>query len=258
MTKYGDKNYWEERYKNEQSTFDWLENYEVLKSIIYNLSLNKETSKIINLGCGNSEFSEKMYDDGFHNISNIDISENVIKIMQERNKLREKMTFEVMDVRNIKFDNNYFDLAVDKSTMDAILCGDDSFINAAKMLKEVQRILKIGGYYMMISYGSPDVRLLHLKRKFEKFKIQVLKIEKDYEEEEGFDKHHYVYLCQKLEGADEISKENFDKTIEELITQQKIEDENEENESDDDEKDVRCNKIENNKENEENNILCGK
>ena len=258
MPKYGDKSYWEERYKNEQSTFDWLENYEVLKSIIYNLSLDKENSKIINLGCGNSEFSEKMYDDGFHNISNIDISENVIKIMQDRNKQREKMTYEVMDVRNLKFENNFFDLAVDKSTMDAILCGDNSFINAAKMLKEVQRVLKIGGYYMMVSYGTPDARVLHLKRKFEKFKIQVLKIDKDYEEEEGFDKHHYVYLCQKLEGADEISKENFDKTIQELVTQQKIEDENEENELDDDENDVRNNKIENNKGKEENNILCGK
>ena len=227
MPKYGDKNYWEERYRNEQSTFDWLENYEVLQPIISKLSLNKETSKIINLGCGNSEFSEKMYDDGFHNISNIDISENVIKKMKDRNKQRQEMTFEVMDVRNLKFENNFFDLAVDKSTMDAILCGENSFLNAAKMLKEVQRILKIGGYYMMISYGTPDARLLHLKRKFEKFDIQVLKIDKNYVDEKVIDKHHYIYLCQKLEGADEASKENFDDTIKELTIKKKIEDEKE-------------------------------
>lgn len=236
MPKYGDKNYWEERYKNDQTTFDWLENYEVLKDIIYKLSLNKETSRIINLGCGNSEFAEKMYDDGYKNIVNIDISKNVIKTMQDRNKSRNIMTFQVMDVRDLKYENNYFDLAVDKSTIDAILCGEDSFINAAKMLKEVQRVLKVGGYYMMVSYGAPDSRLLHLNRKFEKFKIEIVKIEKDYEEEDGFDKHHYVYLCQKLEGADEQSKLNFDKTIEELVTQQKIEEEISEGDEVDDNK----------------------
>ena len=111
--------------------------------------------------------------------------------------------------------------------MDAILCGENSFLNAAKMLKEVQRILKIGGYYMMISYGTPDARLLHLKRKFEKFDIQVLKIDKNYVDEKVIDKHHYIYLCQKLEGADEASKENFDDTIKELTIKKKIEDEKE-------------------------------
>ena len=88
---------------------------------------------------------------------------------------------------------------------------------------------------MIISYGAPKYRLLHLKRKFEKFKIEILKIEKDFVEEEGYDKHHYIYLCQKLEGADDISKQFFDKTIEELIEQQNMEEEEEE-EQDENEK----------------------
>jgi hypothetical protein len=46
---------------------------------------------MLNLGCGNSEFSERMYDDGYHNMLNIDICENVIKFMIERNHHREKM-----------------------------------------------------------------------------------------------------------------------------------------------------------------------
>ena len=54
---------------------------------------------------------------------------------------------------------------------------------------------------MIVSYGSPEYRVLHLNRKFEKFKIEILKIEKDFVEEDGYDKHHYIYLCQKLEGA---------------------------------------------------------
>lgn len=239
MPNYGDIKYWEERYKNsEYPTFDWLENYETLKEIIAPLNIPKDSGKILNLGCGNSEFSENMYDDGYHNIKNIDISHNVIKSMSERSKNRPEMTYEVMDVRDIKYKDNYFDLAIDKSTIDALLCGDDAFINVAKMIKEVQRVLKVGGYYMIISYGTPDNRVLHLNRKFEKFKIEILKIEKDFVEEEGYDNYHYIYLCQKLEGADEASNQFFNETLEELIQQQKIEDEEEEEqEINDDKKD---------------------
>ena len=228
MPNYGDKTYWEDRYKSsENSTFDWLENYSALRDIISSLNIPKETGQILNLGCGNSEFAEDMYIDGYKNIKNIDISHNVIKTMAERNKDKEGMIYEVMDVRDLKYEDNSFDLAVDKSTIDALLCGEDAFINVAKMIKEVQRVLKVGGYYMIVSYGTPEYRMLHLNRKFEKFKIEILKIEKDFVEEDGYDKHHYIYLCQKLEGADEISQKYFDKTMEELIKQQETEEEEE-------------------------------
>lgn len=202
-------------------------NYSALRDIISSLNIPKETGQILNLGCGNSEFAEDMYIDGYKNIKNIDISHNVIKTMAERNKDKEGMIYEVMDVRDLKYEDNSFDLAVDKSTIDALLCGEDAFINVAKMIKEVQRVLKVGGYYMIVSYGTPEYRMLHLNRKFEKFKIEILKIEKDFVEEDGYDKHHYIYLCQKLEGADEISQKYFDKTMEELIKQQETEEEEE-------------------------------
>ena len=207
----------------------------------------------MNLGCGNSEFSENMYSDGYKNIYNIDISENVIKAMSQRNKDKEGMIYEVMDVRKLNYEDNSFDLAVDKSTIDALLCGDNAFINVAKMIKEVQRVLKVGGYYMIISYGTPEYRMLHLSRKFEKFKIEILKIEKDFVEEDGYDKHHYIYLCQKLEGADEISQKFFESTLDELITQQKMEEEEEEEiENDKDEKDEKDEYTEKDKDNIEN------
>jgi predicted RNA methylase len=68
-----------------------LEDYETLKPIIetFNLPL---TAKIINLGCGNSEFCEAMYDTGFKNITNIDICDNVLNFMKDRNKERKDMT----------------------------------------------------------------------------------------------------------------------------------------------------------------------
>ena len=40
-----------------------------------------------------------------------------------------------MDVMNMRFDSNFFDLIIDKSTIDALLCGDSSFLNTAIMMK---------------------------------------------------------------------------------------------------------------------------
>ena len=225
MPNYGNPEYWEARYKDINSTFDWLEDYRTLKDIIDNLSIPKETGKIINLGCGNSEFSENMYDDGYHNIYNIDISKNVINIMKKRNEKRPKMSFEVMDVRDLKYENNSIDLAVDKSTIDALLCGENSYINVAKMIKEVQRVLKVGGYYMIISYGSPENRVVHLERKFEDFDVQIYSIENNYIDDDCYEKTHYIYLCKKLKGADDASNLFFEETLKELERQEKNEEE---------------------------------
>ncbi len=87
MPNYGDHKYWEDRYKAQQdTTFDWLEDYETLKPLIDDINLDKENSKTLVLGCGNAEFSEYMYKDGYKNIYNIDIANNVIENMKERTK----------------------------------------------------------------------------------------------------------------------------------------------------------------------------
>ena len=62
----------------------------------------KPADKVLMVGCGNSRLSEDMYDVGYHNITNIDISDTVIRQMTERNgKKREEMTFEKMDVTQV-------------------------------------------------------------------------------------------------------------------------------------------------------------
>jgi ubiquinone/menaquinone biosynthesis C-methylase UbiE len=57
--------------------------------------------------------------------------------MAERNKdQRPEQKWDVMDVRNLKYDTEMFDLIIDKSTIDAILCGEHAYLNVAVMLKE--------------------------------------------------------------------------------------------------------------------------
>jgi hypothetical protein len=65
---------------------------------------------------------------------------------------------------------------------------------------------------MAISYGEPKNRIEHFKRKFLKFDIQTIKICK-----KGNDpKIHYIYLCKKLEGADNINSNVFEECLKEL------------------------------------------
>lgn len=233
MTDYGSKTYWEKRYENQKDvTFDWLEDYDSIKPILEKIKINKN-SRILNVGCGNSELSERMYDDNYTKIYNIDICKNVIEIMRKRSKGR-FMHFDQMDVRNLKYKDETFDLVIDKSTMDALLCGENSYANVAQMTKEISRVLKIGGYYLVISYGKPEYRVLHLKREHLDFDVQVFSIKRDDTSEDvdcGDNKEakkivHYVYICCKKNGAKNKSV-NF-KNVYDTLVKEEIDERNEE------------------------------
>ena len=91
----------------------------------------------MNLGCGNSVICEEMYDEGYENIWNMDISQIVIHQMVQRNQTsRPNMKWDVMDCRDLKYNDEYFDLIIDKSTIDALLCGDKAYLNVAIMMNE--------------------------------------------------------------------------------------------------------------------------
>ena len=134
MPNYGEKKYWDDRYSKAggSASFDWLESYDTLKDILAEI-LESKDARILILGCGNAVFSEELYDAGYQNIINVDISPVVIEQMKERNReSRPIMEWLVMDITDMShFESNTFDVAIDKSTIDALLCGDDSFVNVA-------------------------------------------------------------------------------------------------------------------------------
>ncbi len=69
-----------------------------------------------------------------------------------------------MAVRDLKYPSESFDLVIDKSTIDALLCGSCAYLNVGMMMKECQRVLKTGGYYVAVSYGVPENREFHFLR----------------------------------------------------------------------------------------------
>nr|CAG8440446.1 11406_t:CDS:2 [Entrophospora candida] len=144
---YKTQEYWNERYSKEE-TFDWFKTYKDL-SPLFKKHLLDENVSILMLGCGNSTLSEDMYDDGYCNITNIDFSNIVIDNMKEKNKHRSKMSWLVMDVRDLKMlkDDESFDVVIDKGTMDALMCDEGDVWNPKPEVienvgKEVDQVVR--------------------------------------------------------------------------------------------------------------------
>merc|ERR1711879_244761 len=122
-TAYATKQYWDQRYEQEPSDlYDWFKGWEDLKPALVDQVL--PTQRILMLGCGNSKLSEDMYNDGYKNIVNNDFSEIVIENMKQKYKeTAPDMDWLVMDVMDMKeLPDASFDVAIDKGTMDAIMC----------------------------------------------------------------------------------------------------------------------------------------
>lgn len=158
---YGSANYWETRYAN-YHTFDWLENYQSLKPLLKDYLT--ADSRMLIIGCGNAEFSEDLYDDGYVWQWNIDLSQIVIKQMIARNRKRPEIKWEVMDCRELDYPSKFFDIVIDKSIIDTLLCGRSPNLDVARMMTENCRVLKDRGVYFAVSYGAPENRVPHLIR----------------------------------------------------------------------------------------------
>ncbi|XP_073827007.1 eEF1A lysine and N-terminal methyltransferase homolog isoform X2 [Musca autumnalis] len=145
--------YWNTFFKKRgEKAFEWYGEYLELCEQIHKYI--RPNDRILMVGCGNSKLSMDMYDSGFKDITNIDISAVAIKKMQEINaRNRSDMKFIQMDATNMSFDNEQFSVALDKGTLDALFVDDSE--NTQKTVeayfKEVGRVLRNGGRYVCIT-----------------------------------------------------------------------------------------------------------
>ena len=78
------------------------------------------------VGCGNSQLSADLYDVGYRNIVNIDISDTVIQQMVSKHKKqRPDMKFVQMDVMNVGLPFIFFEVFIRKDSFWDV----NSFIN---------------------------------------------------------------------------------------------------------------------------------
>ncbi|KAI0091507.1 S-adenosyl-L-methionine-dependent methyltransferase [Irpex rosettiformis] len=194
---YGTKEYWDQRYSQEpdDSSFDWFKSYADIADIFREIIPDKN-ARILMLGCGNSRLSEDMYDDGYHEIVNVDYSGILIEKMRQKHEvIRPEMQWHEMDVREMALETESFDVAIDKGTMDAMLTAkadvwdppEEVIQNCTREVDEVLRLLRPGGVFIYLTFGQPHFRRRYLTREGTTLEIRQLG--------EAF--HYYLYILRK-------------------------------------------------------------
>jgi len=206
MAQYGKSEYWDERYTRDPEPFDWYQRWSGVRDIVVE-HVKAKAANILMVGCGNSRMGEEMYEDGYTQIMNVDISMVCIKAMQEKYRDKVGMQFQQMDMRAMEFPEGAYNIVVDKGTLDIVLCGEGSTLNVQKALAEISRVLDSKGVYVCISHGQPSYRLTYLQRPEFGWDVKVHTVTKPMMGQQGAvatkedkDNVHYVYVCVKGGG----------------------------------------------------------
>lgn len=90
----------------------------------------------------------------FRNITNIDISKVAIDLMNsQKNQSRPGLKYIQMDALNTSFENEMFNVIIDKGTLDALMPNKEpeTLEKVNQYFKEMQRLLKNCGRYVCVS-----------------------------------------------------------------------------------------------------------
>lgn len=138
-----------------------------------------------------------MFEDGYEQIHSMDYCENVITRMVDLTVNSANLFWLICDARNMPFKDSFFDVVIDKATLDTFLVGERSLWNLSdstnktfrKVLKEVSRVLTDDGLFLSISFNEPIFRAPLLTKQDISWGIKSIeKIGKDF--------HHFFYVVQ--------------------------------------------------------------
>ena len=111
------------------------------------------SEEILMVGCGNAPFSGQMRDIGYTRQVNIDNCPGVV----EQQKVREPdMVWDLGDVREMEYETGRFDVVFDKGLLDNLQCYLEAEEVCAAGLKDMYRVLKPGGKFLLLSCHSPE------------------------------------------------------------------------------------------------------
>ncbi|KAM7251320.1 hypothetical protein ACFE04_023203 [Oxalis oulophora] len=162
---YLDPHYWDERFSNEEH-YEWFKDYSHFRHLIH--PHIKPNSSVLELGTGNSQLCQELYDDGITDITCTDLSAVAVKNMQTR--LLSKGYTEIKalqaDMLDLPFSSDSFDVVIEKGTMDVLFVdsGDpwnprpETVTKVMAMLQNIHRVLKPDGIFISITFGQPHFR----------------------------------------------------------------------------------------------------
>ncbi|XP_074523549.1 eEF1A lysine and N-terminal methyltransferase [Halichoeres trimaculatus] len=191
--------YWEKFFKKRgDKAFEWYGDYNTLCGVLHRYI--KVPDQVLVVGCGNSELSEQLYDVGYKNLTNIDISETVVTHMNQRNSERRPgLTFQQVDATQTPYEDGSFQAALDKGTLDAVASEGEGVI-ARNMLTEVGRVLSVGGRYVCVTLAQESVIQLAVELFVElgwAVRLHCLQEERG-KEEDSFALPVFVLVCTKF------------------------------------------------------------
>ena len=193
--------YYYNRDYSEKRRYEWYLSYPDFSHLVSKVVLRED--KILHVGAGTSskilliDLSFDMEKDGYSNIVSTDISDNCIEFMNERVKTKGKnLSYLKSNVTNMNFENESFDVVVEKGLLDSLLCKENGIADAEQMIKEIYRVLGKRGRYLSISHSSE--RSVHFK--CQTWDIQVIPLSLKNAVE--FDKKENNKLNNKQEKAE--------------------------------------------------------
>ena len=151
------------------STFEWYGEWSDVQEIVaaYVTPSRNARDHTLVIGCGNSTTSEEMFADGYRRVTSIDFSDIVIAEMREKTQAvvpaedahTAWLRFEKMDMLNMTFQDNQFNMVFDKGALDALMSDDTkrSSRDAAQMFKEIDRVSGPGGAYVCVTLAQKHI-----------------------------------------------------------------------------------------------------
>jgi len=126
--------------------------------------IKKSTSKgkALDIGCGQGRhtilFAENSFDS--YGIDYIEMAIKEAKIEAKSRNLK-NIYFKVMDLFSLDFRNNFFDVVLDWSVLDHI-----ESKNWDKYLKNILKVLKVGGFLILTEFSANDKRIKDKTKNF--------------------------------------------------------------------------------------------
>lgn len=161
------KEHWNDIAKNRTNSKDATHPDLNLRDIEINniVEFMRDGLRILDVGCGNGystiEIAKKFNVD----IVGVDYSSIMIdsahKSLRESGKIKGKVTFKEMDVMNLDFEDNRFDIVLTERCLINIIGWD----NKEKALREIYRVIKKSGKYLMIEANKGGLDKLNSLRK---------------------------------------------------------------------------------------------
>jgi len=187
---------------NDAGEMDWLVPFKVLKPHLLSL-LPRKDLEILYPGCGLSKIPYHLVREGYTSVTCFDRCARVIRTMQARHA-KLGIDWVVMDALRLDgLPSLCFDVILDKGLFDSVVCHERSSLVIQTFLREMHRVLRDHGLYLLVSRGKPATRIPHFAEAGMGWAIvdTVAMADPETDEENAF----YLYIIQKVDHSGRLN-----------------------------------------------------